>query len=36
MTVIYRGKVTDFDHATLTWYENDKEIFITLEALRYE
>ena len=34
--VIYRGKVTDFDHATLTWYENDKEISITLEALRYE
>ena len=34
--VIYSGKVTDFDHATLTWYENDKEISITLEALRYE
>ena len=34
--VIYRGKVTDFDHATLTWYENDKEISITIEALRYE
>ena len=34
--VIYRGKVIDFDHATLTWYENDKEISITLEALRYE
>ena len=34
--VIYRGKVTDFDHAILTWYENDKEISITLEALRYE
>ena len=34
--VIYRGKVTDFDHATLTWYENDKEVSITLEALRYE
>ena len=34
--VIYRGKVTDFDHATLTWYENDKEISITLDALRYE
>ena len=34
--VIYRGKVIDFDHATLTWYENDKEISITIEALRYE
>ena len=34
--VIYSGKVIDFDHATLTWYENDKEISITLEALRYE
>lgn len=34
--VIYRGKVTDFDYATLTWYENDKEISITLEALRDE
>lgn len=34
--VIYSGKVTDFDHTTLTWYENDKEISITLEALRYE
>ena len=34
--VIYRGKVIDFDHATLTWYEIDKEISITLEALRYE
>ena len=34
--VIYRGKVTDFDHATLTWYENDKEIAITLLALRDE
>ena len=34
--VIYSGKVTDFDHATLTWYENDKEISITLEALRDE
>lgn len=34
--VIYSGKVTDFDHATLTWYENDKEISITLEAMRYE
>ena len=34
--VIYSGKVTDFDHATLTCYENDKEISITLEALRYE
>ena len=27
--VIYRGKVIDFDHATLTWYENDTEISIT-------
>ena len=34
--VIYRGKIIDFDHATLTWYENDKEISITIEALRYE
>ena len=34
--IIYSGKVTDLDHATLTWYENDKEITITLEALRYE
>ena len=34
--VIYSGKVIDFDHATLTWYENDKEISITIEALRYE
>ena len=34
--VIYRGKIIDFDHATLTWYEIDKEISITLEALRYE
>ena len=34
--VIYRGKVIDFDHATLTWYENDKEISITIEASRYE
>ena len=34
--VIYRGKVTDFDHATWTWYENDKEIAITLLALRDE
>ncbi len=34
--VICSGKVTDFDHATLTWYENDKEISITLDALRYE
>ena len=34
--VIYRGKVTDFDHATLTWYENDKEIAITLLVLRDE
>ena len=34
--VIYRGKITDFDHATLTWYENDKEIAITLLALRDE
>ncbi len=29
-------EVIDFDHATLTWYENDKEISITIEALRYE
>ena len=34
--VIYRGKIIDFHHATLTWYEIDKEISITLEALRYE
>ena len=34
--VIYSGKVTDFHHATLTWYEIDKEISITLEALRDE
>ena len=34
--VIYRGKVIDFDHATLTWYENDKEISITIKASRYE